>query len=408
MHTPSAADVSEDRLSDPTPRRLLFIVNQARFFLSHRAPIAAAAAARGWQVHVAVPIDDERLREEIAATGATVHAVTMSRAGLHPLENFASAISLFRVCRRVKPDIVHLVALKAVLVGSLAAKAAGIRRRVLAIAGLGCVFQQNDLKSWLMRSVFRLLLPVLLGCQGRMIVQNDADRTQIGRSSWMRSRIELIPGSGVDLTAFQPREGLPRPPFVVLLPARMIWMKGVGEFVEAARILAARRTDIRLQLAGEPDPGNPRTVPPETLEAWQAEGIVDWLGHHDDMPAVLGAAHAVCLPSYYGEGVPKCLQEAAAAGKPVITTDMPGCRAAVEPDESALLVPPRAPEPLAEAIARLADDPALCAQLGRAGRALAEARFGIDAVVRRHLEIYQSMGFPAPQGAAGEGVDPLR
>jgi glycosyltransferase involved in cell wall biosynthesis len=174
----------------------------------------------------------------------------------------------------------------------------------------------------------------------------------------------------------------------------MIWMKGVGDFAEAARILARQRDDIRLCLVGEPDPGNPNTVPRETLVAWHEEGLLDWWGHCPDMPAVLSAVHAVCLPSYYGEGVPKCLLEAAAAGKPVVTTDMPGCRAAVAPDESALLVPPRHPEALAAAIARLADDPAQAARLGRAGRALAEACFGVDAVIDRHLAIYAEVAPP--------------
>lgn len=390
-----AADAPEDTerrpartAAGPGRQRLLFVVNDAGYFLSHRAPIAAAAAAGGWEVHVAVPAST-RCRE-IAALGATVHAITMSRAGVHPLETLRTTLELLALCRRLRPEVVHLIALKAVALGGTAARLAGVRNRVFAIAGLGHVFAEPGPRSRLVRTGFRLLLPWLVGRSGRLIVQNDTDLDRAGFTDSLARRALLIPGSGVDLEAFRPAPE-PEGPFTVVLPARMIRPKGIADFVEAGRRLKAAGRAVRLQLAGTTDPGNPESIPQAELAAWHAEGAVAWLGHCAEMPEVFARAHAVCLPSYYGEGVPKCLLEAAAAGRPVVTTDMPGCRAAIRPEETGLLVPPRDPEALAAALARLAEDPELRTRLGRAGRALAERRFGVDGVIRRHLELYREV-----------------
>jgi glycosyltransferase involved in cell wall biosynthesis len=177
---------------------------------------------------------------------------------------------------------------------------------------------------------------------------------------------------------------------VVVLAARMLDSKGVREFVEAARLLRSRGVEVRMQLAGGPDPGNPESIGEPQLRAWAAEGAVEWLGHRTDMPAVYAAAHIACLPSYR-EGLPKALLEAMAAGLPVVSTDVVGCRYAVTAGETGLLVPARDAVALAEAIAWLAADADLRRAFGAAGRKRAEAEFASGVVVRQTLELYESL-----------------
>lgn len=385
---PDASAKAAEDARDRARARLLFVVNEAGYFLSHRGAIARAAAAAGWDVHVAVPESDRR--GEIEALGVEMHAVPMSRAGLHPLDNLRSLLALQALCRRLRPDVVHTIALKAVFLGGAAARIAGVRKRVFAVAGLGHIDTRRDVGALAMRAGLRTLLPWLVGRDGRLIVQNEADLARASATAALARRALLIPGSGVDLEAFRPAPE-PDGPVTVVLPARMIWQKGVGDFVEAARILRARGEAVRMCLAGDSDPGNPGAIPPSTLRAWHGEGAVAWLGHCADMPRVLAEAHIVCLPSYYGEGVPKSLLEAAAAGRPVVTTDTPGCRAAVAPAESGVLVPPRAPAALADALARLAGDAAGRRRLGAAGRRLAESRFALPAVIDQHLSLYDEV-----------------
>jgi glycosyltransferase involved in cell wall biosynthesis len=197
----------------------------------------------------------------------------------------------------------------------------------------------------------------------------------------------LIRGSGVDMNIFTPRpepEGVP----VVILAARMLWAKGIGEFVDAARLLREQKVEARFVLVGESDPGNPSAVPVWQLEQWHDSGVVEWWGACSDMPRVFAEAHVVCLPSYYPEGVPKVLIEAAACGRPIVTTDVPGCREVVRHEENGLLVPTRDPVALAAALRRLIMSPALRDFLGRRGREIAVAEFGLERVIAETLAVY--------------------
>jgi glycosyltransferase involved in cell wall biosynthesis len=205
----------------------------------------------------------------------------------------------------------------------------------------------------------------------------------------------VIPGAGVELDRFRPRPEAPGVP-LALLAARLIWDKGVAEFVEAARIARRRGAEVRFALVGDTHPSNPRAVPEAQLRAWAAEGAVEWWGRRDDMDDVIAAAAIVCLPSTYGEGVPKVLLEALAAGRAVVATDIAGCRELIVDDENGLLVPPGDPEALAAAVIALAGDPARRARLGAAGRRLAEARLGVEAIARATLVVYRDALAPGP------------
>ena len=368
-------------------RRLLFVVNQAGYFLSHRLPLALAARDAGWEVHVATARAPEQ--RIIAEAGLTPHDLPLSRAGLRPDKELRAILASWRLLRRLRPRVVHCVALKAVLAGGLAARLAGTPRCVIAIAGLGHLFIEGGAKSRLLRGLFRGLLRLLVGPRTRIIVQNDEDPGHLGLGEVARRRTVLIPGAGVDIERFRPT---PEPDgmVTVLLGSRMLWTKGIGEYVEAARLLRDRGLAVRLLLAGDSDPGNPAAVPPARLESWNRDGAVEWLGQRDDMADLLASSHIACLPSYR-EGLPKSLIEATAAGRPIVATDVPGCRAVVRDGDNGLLVPARDAEALAEALARLVGDAAQRQRMGARGREIAIETFDLDKIIAATLSLYEDV-----------------
>jgi len=369
--------------------RLLLTVNDAGFFLSHRLPIALAAREAGHDVHIATAPGPAV--ERIVARGLPHHPVPISRSGLNPLGEFRCVAALTRLYRRLRPDIVHHVTIKPVLHGGLAARLARVPATVSAISGLGYVFVDRARRPAPLRRAARAFYRLALRQRnGRVIFQNPDDRDAFVRGGLVQAgHAALIKGSGVDLARFAPAPEPPGEPMVVL-PARMLWDKGVGEFVAAARRLRADGVKARFVLVGDTDPGNPTAIPPARLEAWRAEGAVEWWGHRDDMPAVLAGAHVVCLPSYR-EGLPKSLIEAAACARPMVATDVPGCREIARDGENALLVPARDDNALAMALARLIGDPALRRTLGGRGRAIAEAEFAVERVVAQTLALYDAL-----------------
>lgn len=373
-------------------KKLLFVVNAPEFFLSHRLPIAVAAREAGYQVHIASADGLDVLK--IRQFGFEHHVIDIARSGQNPLKELLSIVRLFRIFQKIRPQIVHLITIKPVLYGGLAARLAGVGGVVAAVSGLGTVFlSQSGLAglrktfiSFLYRQAFRQK-------KLAVIFQNPDDRQvllDIGALSLDQSR--LIRGSGVDLLDYpclpEP-EGTP----VVVMAARLLRDKGVYEYVEAVRVLRQRGIDAFFRLIGAPDPGNPSSIGQSQLDVWAAEGNIELLGYRSDIAQQYAAATIVCLPSYR-EGLPKCLVEAAACGRAVVTTDVPGCRDAIELDVSGLLVPVKNAEALADALQRLIESPALRQSMGAAGRALAEREFAIETIVDAHLNIYQELAPP--------------
>jgi glycosyltransferase involved in cell wall biosynthesis len=292
------------------------------------------------------------------------------------------------IIRKVRPDIVHLVTIKPVLIGGAVARMLRVPKVVAAISGLGFIFIAKGKAAALRRALIgRLYRFALRRRNVRVIFQNQDDRKLISDIARIRpEQVRMIRGSGVDLQKFRP-EPVPEGRFCAVLAARLLIDKGVREFVEAARILRARGGDGRFVLAGDLDPHNPACVSVQEAEEWRREGVVELVGHVADVRPLFAQAHAVVLPSYR-EGMPLVLLEAAACGRAVVTTDVPGCRDAIEPGETGLLVPVRDAAALAEAMGRLAGDWALCGSMGAKGRALAERAFSIEEVAARHLAIY--------------------
>lgn len=371
-------------------RRLMFVVNNPAFFMSHRVPVALAAQRAGYDVHVATM--DGPAVAEIQALGMTHHAIPMTRSGKHPLQELGTLLALVRLFRRVRPDVVHLVTIKPVLYGGIAARLARVRGMVAAISGLGFVFLSNSLKMRLVRSVVARLYRIALGHpNSRVIFQNANDRDLLKSLGAVRDeQVVMIRGAGVDLDAYRALPEPPTPPVVVTMVARLLRDKGVQEFVQAAGILRQRGLPVTMQLVGGVDAGNPASATQSEVDAWQRDGAVQALGERSDVAALYAASHIAVLPSYR-EGLPKSLIEAAACARAVVTTDVPGCRDAIEPGETGLLVPVRDAQALADAIARLAEDPALRQSMGAAGRALAEREFNIERVASIHVALYDAL-----------------
>jgi glycosyltransferase involved in cell wall biosynthesis len=369
-------------------RRLLFVVNVDWFFLSHRLPIAQAALREGYEVHVAAALTPpvSKLHE----LGFVVHPLSLDRGSAGVLSTLVLLLRLRSLFREVRPDLVHLVTIKPVLLGALAARWARVPAMVAAVSGLGTVFTAFGAGATLRRGLVSLLYRIAMGHPNAVVIfQNQDDRRLVMRLAGLHSRrTEVIRGSGVDLSCYR-AQPYPRGQPVILMASRLLAKKGVREFVEAARRLRGDRT-ARFVLVGDVDVDNPTSLKRAEVQAWVDEGIVEWWGHRNDMAKVLALAHVVVLPSYR-EGLPKVLIEAAACGRAVVTTDVPGCRDAIIPNETGLLVPTRDPAALAAAIRRLIGDRALTEAMGAAGRRLAESAFDVQQVVARHLAIYHRL-----------------
>lgn len=373
-------------------KRVLFVVNEAKFFLSHRLPVAVAAKAAGYEVHVATAPD---LNIDFAAFGFQQHCFHLSRSGSNPLNEMKSVWQLYGLFRRIKPDIVHLVTIKPVLYGGIAARLAGVPAMVAAISGLGAVFISNALTMRVLRTGIRLLYRLSLGHRNSAVIfQNRDDQSMLMNMGVVKAdQCRLVHGSGVSLRECSVTPEPTSTPIVVMA-ARLLRDKGVVEFHSAAVRLRDAGIDARFLLAGSVDAGNPASLDANELNRWSAEGVVEVIGFQDNIPALFAGANIVVLPSYR-EGLPKVLIEAAACGRAVVTTDVPGCRDAVEPDVTGLLVPVQNVEALAGAIRRLIEDPGLRARMGLAGRQLAEQRFDIEMVIAEHLKIYEELSSKA-------------
>jgi glycosyltransferase involved in cell wall biosynthesis len=372
-----------------TKPRIVYLVTEDWVFVSHRLPIARAARDAGYEVTVATRVTDHGAA--IEAEGFKLVPLAWARRSHNPFAELAALMRLTSLYRRVRPTIVHHVAVKPALVGSLAAWLAGVPRVVNAITGLGFVFSSKTTRARFMRPFVRFGFRFLLRRPGSVIiVQNPDDADVLVRECAIeRERIRLIRGSGVDLARFQAVPESDSRPMIATLASRMIWDKGIGDLVEAARILKRDGVNVRVVLAGKPDPDNPASIPEPQLRAWHDEDVVSWRGFVSDMPALWAESHIAVLPSFYGEGVPKCLIEAAACGRPIVAADGPGLREIVRDGENGALVPAHDPAALASAIARLAADDETRRRMGAAGRALAESGFGDRQVAQATLAVYR-------------------
>lgn len=370
-------------------KKIAFIINNTDFLLSHRLPVILGAQKEGFQVHVIAP--DSSTNQSLKKYNIVSHDVFLSRGGNNPFVDLVTLFQFIKILNKIKPDIVHLVTIKPTLYGGIASRIAKVPHIVAAVSGLGTVFLSKGLMSWFRRIlVTRLYRCALRHKSIKVIFQNpddqklliDADILSISDSS-------LIRGSGVDLDKypFLPEDNYGN---TVVMASRLLRDKGIYEYIEAARLLKQRNIRVNMKIIGSPDPCNPTSVTEDELNKWKSENIVEFCGFRSDIAQQYAKANIVCLPSYR-EGLPKCLVEAAACGRAVVTTDVPGCRDAIEANVTGMLVDVRDAKSLANSIEYLLNNPEKRINMGKAGRLLAENEFSIQHIVDQHLSIYKEL-----------------
>lgn len=367
-----------------SPNKILFFVTEDWFVCSHWLPLIFCAKDVGFEVVVVTRTNKHA--EKIQQHGVRVIHFEISRRGSNVFREFMTILRLMQIYRKEQPDIVHHIAMKPMLYGSLASHLMRVPHAVNWVAGMGWLFISNTWRAKMLQIVVRKVLGMLLrGTE--VIVENKDDQAVITDIGIEAQHLHLIRGAGVDTLLYAPSpepEGTP----LVVLPARMLWDKGVGEFVEAATQLRIRGLSARFVLVGDPDTQNPASVPVHQLLSWQKDGVVEWWGRREDMPQVLAQSHIVCLPSYR-EGLPKSLLEAASCGRPIVTTDVPGCREVVRDGDNGFLVEARNSTALADVLAKLLAAPELRQRMGRRGRERAMDEFSQERIVAQVLALYR-------------------
>lgn len=375
------------------PKVVLF-ANTDWYLYNFRMSFARTLREEGFEVILLSP--DGEYGPKLRDLGFCWHAVPMNRRSLNPLRELALVMWLARFFAREKPQIVHGFTIKSAVYGSLASKLASVPARVNAVAGMGYVFTSGDLKARVLKPLVRQVMRLALNGRDSILVLQNPDDIRLFESARIvnQKAIRLIKGSGVDLTRFKMNGGAaqePGLPLRLLLAARLVWDKGIAEYVEAARLLRREHRTVRFLLAGSPDDGNPASVSAAVVESWVKEGLVEWLGQVSDMPKLFSEVDVMVLPSYR-EGLPKALIEAAACGLPLITTDAPGCREVVsESGVDGISIPVRDVPALAAAIRLLDDDREMGRKLGRAAREKALINFDERIVIEKTLSVYREL-----------------
>lgn len=363
-------------------RSIAVVSTNAGSLVNFRGPLLTEMAARGLTVWALAPDYDDVLRERVRSFGAQPVDISMERTGMRPLRDAADMLRLRATLTRLKPDATLAYFIKPVIYGSLAARAAGVRRRYALMAGLGYVFTPPPGGESLKRRALRLMVSRLYkmgfsACR-RVFFHNGDDLDYVSQAGLIdRSKAVLIGGTGVDLSRF-PITPLSTDTPRFLLIARLLAEKGVREYVEAAKAIRRNRPEVEFHLAGDLDT-NPGALSRNEVEAWVSAGDIIWHGHVVDVRGIIAAASVYVLPSYR-EGKPRSTQEAMAMGRPVVTTDAPGCRDTVDEGVNGFKVPVGDAEALATAMRRFIDNPTLIGKMGRESRRLAEERFDVDKI----------------------------
>ncbi|HUK09116.1 MAG TPA: glycosyltransferase family 4 protein [Stellaceae bacterium] len=379
--------------------KLLFVYADDRFFWSHRLALARAALLRGYEVVIAAGV--YQYAREIEELGLRLIPLKLHRGTSSPFSEWAAVRQLKRIYLSERPDLIHQVAIKAMLFGSIAGFGRAPVPVVNEVTGLGYLATASSVRAALLRFVIWRAFRLFLNRRHQVVlVENGEDKqTVVNELKVPEHNVMFTRGPGVNVKVFRPTPESSVFP-IVLLASRMLWIKGVREFVGAAQMLRKKGVPARFVLAGDSDSNNPSCVPRAQLVEWQASGAAEWWGHQQDMPGLFRQANLVCLPSHGGEGVPKVLMEAAASGRAIVTTAVPGCRDIVRDGINGLVVQPKDPTALAQAIETLLNDASLRSEMGKRGRDIAVREYSQEAAVRETLDLYERLLRPRPNDAA--------
>lgn len=374
----------------PQKDKLLFVATEDWFFCSHFLPMLRAAVTMGLDVRVVARVSQHR--QPIEAAGARVIAWDDDRAARGLLAGIRSVRKLVSIFQAERPDIVHLIALKPVVLGGLAAWLSGVRNRIYAVTGFGILGADRTIKGKMARFALRHLFKWILDSdKAHYLFENADDPTALGLDAADASKVTIVGGAGVDPMAFAPTSMPPTPPLRVAIVGRMLWQKGTDIAVEATKRARGQGAAVELSLFGLPDAANPKSIPLEQLTYWNTLPGIKWHGRTNDVPQVWTEHHVCCMPSRGGEGLPRTILEAAACGRPIVTTDVPGCRSFVRPGMDGLVVRSDDPGHLAEAFVALAADPARVAAMGRSARERVAQQYTENAVSGTVAALYRTL-----------------
>ncbi|MEN9017642.1 MAG: glycosyltransferase family 4 protein [Hellea sp.] len=373
-------------------KRLLFVVNVDWFFVSHRLPIALKAMDDGYDVHLACLFTDKKCQLE--ELGISCHNVAFSRSGSSIKNELNAITSLRRIIKFNKVNVVHAITIKPVIYSGLALQT--IKNSpafVAAISGLGYVFTAESFRAEMTKSLVSLMYKFAFRNKRKVVIfQNTSDQTILSNIVKLSDTDSaLIKGSGADLSIYRYQEEPGGSKKIVSMACRLLKEKGTYEFIQAAKIIKEKHSEIEFWLIGTVDLDNPNSVSQKEIDTWVQNGIITALGHRDDIPDLFAQSHVITMPSFYGEGVPKVLIEAAACGRAIVTTDNPGCRDAIINEETGLLVPIKDAKALADALLDLLLDKNKRVLMGLKAREYAVSEFDVINVVNKHLEIYESL-----------------
>jgi len=367
--------------------KILYLVTEDWFFASHFLPMARAARDAGLEVVVAARVRNHTA--QLLAEGLRLIPLNIERKSLGVLEGMRNIVLTYRIVRAERPDIVHCIALRPIVLGGLAARLAGARAMVLAPTGLGKLWIERGLVVRAMRSAIRFAIGCLRGPRTRFVFENHDDPCEFGLDP-AGSEVIIVGGAGVDPAEFPTMPEPPSPPVKVAVVSRMIVAKGIADAVDAVRRARSLGAPVELHLYGAPDASNRDAISEELLRRWSSEPGITWHGRTDEVARVWREHHVALLLSYR-EGLPRTLLEAAAAGRPIITADVPGCRELVRHRQEGLLVPPRDVDAAARALAELAGDPPLRQRLGTAAATRVKDAFTEEAIRRAVGGLYRGL-----------------
>ena len=367
-------------------KKLLLVINEDRFFLSHRSQIALLAKEKGWNVTLVTK--NTGRRQEIEEMGIKYIELPINPTGMNPKDEMKLFKFLQDLFKKYPDSVIHLVGLKNMLWGGLASRMVKTKGVLYAVSGLGTLFGEN--KNKLISSTIQSLLKIGMRGKNVAVIFQNHDDEKLFQDSGIANKCFrfFIKGSGVDLKQYSPKQNKENKPLKIIFTARMLREQGVEDLVAAAEIL---RQDyegkIEFLLCGDLS-SNPNALTKEDLESMTDGNYIKWLGHRTDIPKLLADSDIMCFPSFYREGVPKSLIEASACGLPIITTDSVGCRDTVIPKKNGYLVPPHSPAEIAKYLRKLIENPEIRKKMGLKSRQIAEKEYDVNAVAKKHLEIY--------------------
>ena len=369
--------------------KIIFLVNGDSFFISHRLLIAKKLLLEGYEVHIATEFSNHR--KMLSKMGFKLHNISFNKNSVNLLKTILPIFQIFFLIRKIKPNIIHLISLKPIILGGLVSLISPVNSMVISITGLGSMFIKNGIFSRIRENIFILLYRVVfLFPNFKVILQNNDDlKYQIKKANLKKNKTEIIKGSGVDLNTVKFTK-IPENQPIILMACRIIGDKGILEYIKSIQYLKKYNFKGKFYLAGNIDFTNPSAIKESTINHWHQKKIVNYIGYQNDISKIIKKSTIVVLPSYR-EGFPKILMEAAACGRPVITTNVPGCKDAVINNITGILIPPKNYIALANAIKNILNNKKKLKKIGKAARKHALENFDVNDVVSHHLHIYKTL-----------------